>query len=807
MCSEAIHGLNVASQPWKTPSRPVARPLIPVVAALMVGIALPAWGVRLPEKGLVAGLLLLWLALGAAWLLRRPVRLLPLIFFGFLGVALCQQALHPSFSPHHLVNLSQNEELTILGRLYRPSKLGPERVQLYLSVQDWLSPRGWRPVTGRLLVIAPQLPLPPVGAEVVVRGRLRAPDGLNNPGAFDRPRFLAADGIFRTLRLKDHTAPVFLASEAGYPLGEKLRGGIRQLLKPMEPALRAIYLSMLLGDQGEVTPEMRRNLARTGTSHLLVVNGLHLGMVAAVIFFLSSWLMRRFPWLLLRVNVVKIATLLAAAAVVGYAWVAGGSPSTQRAEVMVLAFLLLVFLGRPREVWSALALAALIILSFSPLLLFSISFQLSFAAVAGLIFIMPRLLNLAGDLDHEIRPGLVKNGYRFAKEWGAASLVATLATAPLVAAYFQVVSLLGTLVNLAAIPLVLLLALPLGEAAVLAQALHLTPLAEGFLFLGQWPLWLGWQAICLGAALPGSAFIVPIPTWPQIALYFLVLILLFASRRSLWTWGGAGLTGAVLVFSLAWPGLTSPRTLEITCLDAYGGLRGLVVSPEDRRLVFSAPGRTWPGQTVSASGPLPVYCHWRQFRRLEQVVAFALAQNNAGELLNLAQQFTVGGYWYGNRGRPGPALWDLWNYLGDRGQVPLPLQPWRRGPQPPAVLGSVSLEYLRLGPDQGWALGVAGQGRRALILPPGRQAEIPSEVLASGTGLDLLILPAELAGSADRLTPLLTRWRPQGLVIYGGDSMQARPPNRLKVPCYYTREGAVSAYLGPAGLSVRQRGR
>ena len=109
---------------------------------------------------------------------------------------------------------------------------------------------------------------------------------LQNPGTFDRPRFLAADGIFRELRSEDPQRLVFLASGA-FPWAERLRGGIRQLLKPLDPAGRAIYLSMLLGDQGEVTQEMRQNLARTGTSHLLVVNGLHLGMVAAVIFFLS----------------------------------------------------------------------------------------------------------------------------------------------------------------------------------------------------------------------------------------------------------------------------------------------------------------------------------------------------------------------------------------------------------------------------------------------------------------------------------------------------------------------------------------
>ena len=236
---------------------------------------------------------------------------------------------------------------------------------------------------------------------------------------------------------------------------------------------------------------MRRNLSRTGTSHLLVINGLHLGAVAAVTYFLSFWLLRCFPRLLLRVNAVKIATLLAAIPVVFYAWVAGGSPSTQRAEVMVLTYLFLVFLGRPGEVWSALALAALIILSLAPLRLFATSFQLSFAAVAFLIYLVPRLVEWTNwpKLDHPI-PGAAAGLLFRIKEWFIVSVVATLATAPLVALYFQVVSLLGILVNLVAIPLVLLLALPLGEAAVISQAFSLTPVAQALLFVGKLPLWL-----------------------------------------------------------------------------------------------------------------------------------------------------------------------------------------------------------------------------------------------------------------------------------------------------------------------------
>ena len=797
--------LDTANRPLKTANPPFSRPLTPVVLALMAGIAAPAWGLNLPERWLPPVLLLLWLTLGAVWLARRPARLLPLAFFWLLGAAFCQQALQPTFPPHHLVHLPPGPELTILGRLDRPAKLAPERVQLLLTARAWLSPQGWRPAAGRLLVAAPALESPPVGADLVVKGRLRAPGSLKNPGTFDRPRFLAADGIFRELRLKDRTALVFLAEDAGYPLGEKLRGGIRQLLKGLDPTLRAIYLSMLLGDQGEVTPEMRHNLARTGTSHLLVVNGLHLGMVATVIFFLSKWLMCCSAWLLLRLNVVKVATLLAAAAVVGYAWVAGGSPSTQRAEIMVLAYLLLVFLGRPREVWSALALAALIILSLTPLRLFSISLQLSFAAVAGLIYLMPRLLKIGEiTVERDVQPELAIHAYGMVKGWTAASAVATLATAPLVALYFQVVSILGIAVNLVAIPLFLLLALPLGEAAVFAQAIHLTSLAQGLLFLGQWPLWLGWQAVCLGASLPGSAIIVPIPTWLQIALYFLVLILLFAPRRHIWTWGGAGLAGVALMVSVAAPMIAAPRTLEITCLDTYGDLSLVVVSPEGQRLVVSAPRRSWPGRHGGAPGVLPAYCHWRQWRTLGQVLALSLSQDNAGELLTLAERFNVGGYWYGRRGYPGPALWDLWNYLGDRGRLPLPLEPWRRGPQPPASLGSVGLEYLKLGQDQGFALQVSSQGRRVLILPPGRDLELPPQFKPSETGLDLLVLPAGPLGSPDGVPPFLARPQPRLLIVYGGDPGATGPETGL--PCHFARNGAVSVYLGADGVRVRQWG-
>ena len=657
-------------------ARPVARPLVPVTLALMAGMAAPAWGLRLPGAWLLAGGIALWGALALLWWRRRPARFLPLIFFGLLGVAFSQQARQPDFPAGHLTQLPQHQNLTLFGHLNRPGKLGGERVQLFMAAVAWRSPWGWRPVAGNLLVLAPVPEPPPVGTDLVVRGRLAPPHMLHNPGTFNRPRYLAADGLFREVRLSDPRRLIFLAGTQDYPWGERLRGGIRELLKSMDPAGRAIYLAMLLGDQGEITPAMRQNFARTGTSHLLVINGLHLGMVALVTYFLSFWLLRCFPRLLLRVNAVKIATLLAAIPVVFYAWVAGGSPSTQRAEVMVLAYLLLVFLGRPGEVWSALALAALIILSLAPLRLFSTSFQLSFAAVAFLIYLVPRLVEGLRwtKIDQPIPKAAAGLLFRI-KEWFIVSVVATLATAPLVALYFQVVSLLGILVNLVAIPLVLVLALPLGEAAVIAQAFSLPPVAKGLLFIGNLPLWLGYQVIQWGAKIPGSAIITPTPTWLMIAAYYAVLILVFYPRRTFLTWAGAGLAGLVLLTAVALPLATAPRALEVTCLDAYGGLEGVVVSPENRRLVVSAAraspvGPPCPGLGAAAgisalaAVPAPGPGH-----RLEPERGQRRGTAHPGPAVQRRVILVrPAGY------RDGPAYWDL----------ELPGRPGRRAPVPGA---------------------------------------------------------------------------------------------------------------------------
>jgi hypothetical protein len=284
----------------------------------------------------------------------------------------------------------------------------------------------------------------------------------------------------------------------------------------------------------------------------------------------------------------------------------------------------------------------------------------------------------------------------------------------------------------------------------------------------------------------------------MIAAYYAVLILVFYPRRTYLTWAGAGLAGLVLMTAAALPLVAAPKALEVTCLDAYGGLEGVVVTPENRRLVVSAAAPLRWGRPAPGWGPLPGYLHWRQFRSLDLAIALNLNEANAGELLTLAQQFRVGSFWYGRRDRPGPASWDLANYLGDHGATP---QSLARG-HPPAAVGPVALHYVKLAPDAAPALEVAYQGQRVLLVPPVRG--VAAEALPAVAGsLAALVIPAELATSENR-NHIMARLKPRRVVVYGDPGRAAAARSPWPVPCDFTREGAVSLYLDASGVSARQ---
>ncbi len=357
---------------------------------------------------------------------------------------------------------------------------------------------------GARVWVPPGGPVVVPGDVVWAQGALWAPDPPLNPGAPDlRPR-LARAGVGRLGRVRGLV--VLSAGPAGVArrlalARLRVRAACRRVTR--DPAVAGVLQALSLGGSSAVPSPVRDAFARAGLAHLLAVSGLHLGLVAVLLFAGIRRAVLGLPWRPVARRANDVAALVAAPAV-GFlvAWV-GRPPSAARAGLMALVLLGAVAAGRRRDGWTALALAALALAAAAPDLLFRPGFQLSFAAVAGLLAYLPHLPVPAPG------GGWARRLLRSVAGTAGATLAASLATAPLCALHFGRVALTGTLANLVAVPL----------AGLLVPAVAGAATATAWLGAAADPLWAParWLARALvevartGAHLPLASVAVPPP--------------------------------------------------------------------------------------------------------------------------------------------------------------------------------------------------------------------------------------------------------------------------------------------------------
>ena len=188
---------------------------------------------------------------------------------------------------------------------------------------------------------------------------------------------------------------------------------------------------MVLGEDEQLSDEVREDFQRSGLAHILAVSGSNVMLLAALVLGLCGL-----------VGVPLRARLVLAAAVIAlYVPLAGGGPSIQRAGVMGVAGLVAALAGRPARRWYALLLAAALTLALNPRAADEPGWQLSFVAVAALLVGAPPLSR-----------ALERRMPKPVADATAITVAATLGTAPLMALYFQQVSLAALPANLLAAP-------------------------------------------------------------------------------------------------------------------------------------------------------------------------------------------------------------------------------------------------------------------------------------------------------------------------------------------------------------------
>lgn len=263
----------------------------------------------------------------------------------------------------------------------------------------------------------------------------------------------------------------------------RIRSGALARVKPWRDPGRAALAAVTLGDRAWIDVADRDALRVTGTAHLLAISGLHVGLVAALMFLLVRRLVALVPSISQRVAAPRLAAGLALGGTWAFVATAGAAPSSVRAGLMVTAWLLGQLACRRTHPWAGFALAVIGVTLWDASQWATAGCQLSFAAVLGLIWagrvrsegsLASESLAIQGAATAENRGRLLS---RLGDLWWT-TLVATLATLPLTAYHFGQVTALGLVANLIAVPLMCSAVVPMGILGLGLSALH--P------WLGEW---------------------------------------------------------------------------------------------------------------------------------------------------------------------------------------------------------------------------------------------------------------------------------------------------------------------------------
>lgn len=617
-----------------------------VVGASLLNISLSVWLCGM-GGGLVVFVGVQW------WDRRRLVTLAPLgrvvaVVLVTAGAGGVRYTFHQAPSPRNLARLvgADGRSLGVQGTVATPPARTEEATRFTLTVDTALGRGDTAAVAGRVRVTlrpspwsdhAGSFPTVRQGDRVRLRGVLRRPEGKRNPGGFDYRSYLARRGVCCTMyvgapgdvRVGGHRRGVVQAAVVA------VRGHVRRQVRRYVPSNggRAVLQALLLGDRSRVTDAQRERFAQTGLLHLLAVSGLHVFLVGMVFYVLLRPLLMRVRLRWWGVEATRAALTVVVLGL--YMLLTGGRPSVVRAVLMATLLIGGILFQRSTHSLNTLGLAALILMAVRPTALFDVGFQLSMAAVAGIVTLNPRLL--------EMVPPRYRNAP--APEWlvstATVSAAAILGTAPVLLYHFGWVSAAGLLLNITGIPCTglalsaaILMALTGGGMPVAGAAFGSAAdlFVHGLLATSRYGAdWLSWAGVRMAAP----------NLWVLgVLMALLVALAQWARPRTRWRWLIVGLLLATISVWGKTMGRTSAPTLDLLFFDVGQGGATLIATPAGQHVLVDT-GPWSPTGSAAAFSVLP-YLERRGIRRLSAVVITHPDEDHLGGLPTLLREVSVG---------------------------------------------------------------------------------------------------------------------------------------------------------------------
>jgi competence protein ComEC len=426
--------------------------------------------------------------------------------------------------------------------------------------------------------------------------RLKRPHGNANPDGFDfeawmLERNVRATGYVRkedTNRRLDALVvrPGYLVEHARESIAERFQQVLGN--RPYLPVLKALAI----GDQSAIPQEQWLVFLRTGVNHLVSISGLHVTMVAGLLFSLTYWLWRRSHRLTQRLPARKAAAVAGALTALAYVLLAGFAVPAQRTLYMLAVVAIALWLGRIASASRVLSLALLTVVLLDPWAVLAPGFWLSFGAVAVMLYV---------SVGRVSRPHWLAEAAHV--QWAV-----TLGLAPLLLALFQQASIISPIANAFAIPVISLVVVPLTLLGAVPPLGFLLLLAHEIM---RWCMWLlTWLSSLPDAVWQQHA---P-PTWTVLAA-LLGIVWLLLPRGFPARWLGAV---PLLPLFLVLPPQPAGGALWLDVLDVGQGL-AVVVRTEHHALLYDT-GPRFSNEADSGNRILLPYLRAAGVRRLDGLI-------------------------------------------------------------------------------------------------------------------------------------------------------------------------------------------
>ena len=374
-----------------------------------------------------------------------------------------------------------------------------------------------------------------VGDQIRVDGEITRPQ--TGEDGFDYARYLSTKGISAVV----YADGVWRIDDDLGWIGQVHRRTDSALSYGLRPTEASIVRAMVLGDRSRMPEELEEDFRRSGITHILAISGQHVAILAAMVYFVLRYFAVPLP----------VRTSITLALVWLYILIAGAPPSATRAGVVATLVLVASLFGRQVSPLHFMTAMLAFVLAYNPDLVYSAGFQLSVAAVFGILLLRKPIKAFVENV--LLRP--LGKAPELLSNLLSISLAAQIATGPIIASTFAEVSVIGTLTNLVAVPLsgpILALGLA-GSVAGNLWSILAFPInyANGFLVTV-----IEWTAQA-ASSLPFAAVETPGTTLPLVGLFYIGCVPAALSERFLPEKRWPFWAGMMIAWTAAWLALVS----------------------------------------------------------------------------------------------------------------------------------------------------------------------------------------------------------------------------------------------------------